>query len=202
LDNGLEGLMNIPSNEPTELRAGVRWDWTRDLTPDIDASAGWTLTYYFKKLDGLQNFSFAATASGKLFSVARTAANTQALIAGDYSWVAVASNGADLREVDNGKLKVLPRYDQAANLDDRSHARKVLDALKAVIEARATTTQRELVGFTIGSRSQQFDNQETKMLLLEFKSRYEWLVFEEENAAGLKRGEANQKVIKVGFNPA
>jgi hypothetical protein len=194
--------MDIPSNEPTELRAGVRWDWTRDLTPDIDASAGWTLTYYFKKLDGLQNFSFAASASGKAFSVARTAANTLALIAGDYSWVAVAVNGADVREVDSGKLKILPRYDVAANLDDRSHNRKVLDAIKAVLEARATPTQRELVGFTIGSRSQQFDQQEGKLHLLEFKSHYEWLVFEEENRAGIARGEPNQKVIKVRFDQA
>src|SRR3954467_12562199 len=111
--------MDIPSNEPTQARAGVRWDWTRDLTPDIDASAGWVLTYYFKKLDGLQNFSFAAAASGKQFSVARTAANTAALIAGDYSWVAIAVNGADAREVDSGKFTILPRYDAAANLDDR-----------------------------------------------------------------------------------
>lgn len=191
--------MDIPSNEPTSVRAGVRWDWTRDLTPDIDASAGWTLTYYFKKLDGTQNFSVAAVASGKAFSIAQTGAQTQAKIAGDYSWVAEAVNGTDIREVDSGKMTVLPRYDAAANLDDRSHARKVLDAIKAVIEARATPTQRELVGFTIGSRSQQLDSSENKTKLLEFKSKYEWLVFEEENRAGLARGEPNQKIIGVRF---
>lgn len=188
-------------NEPTELRAGVTWEWTRDSYASDYPASSWTFKYWFKRMgSGGGNFSIVPVASGDNFAVSVLPSVTKDYVAGDYTWVLLATLGTDTRELESGKIKVLPRYDLAASLDDRSHARKVLDAVKAVLENRATSTQRELVGFTIGSRSQQFDQGETKLKLLELKSKYEWLVFDEENAAGVARGEPNQRLIRVRFD--
>src|SRR6185436_18757049 len=120
--------MDIPTNEPEEMRAGVTWEWRReDLSTDFPASGGWSLKYWFKKEGAVPgNFSIDATASGAFFAVSVLAATTAAFV----------TKATDIRQVDTGRMVILPRYDQVANLDDRSHARKVLEAIEAVIENR------------------------------------------------------------------
>lgn len=132
----------IPTSEPAELRAGLTWVWKKSLS-DYPATT-WTLTYWFKQM-GVSgtNFSVVASADGMDYSVTVTAATTANYTADDYSWVAVASSGTESYEVDRGTLKVLPKYNAVAALDDRSHARKVLEAIEAVIENRATKDQEE-----------------------------------------------------------
>lgn len=194
--------MTIPiaSQEPTEFRAGMQLEWTRDFSVDFPADAGWALKYWFKKTGATpNNFAIDAVASGKQFAVTVLASVTNAYVAGDYTWVGVVTKGTEIREVDEGRMKILPRYDAAANLDDRSHPRKVLESIYAVIEGRATSVQRELVAFTIGARSQTFDNTESKTALLEFKSKYEWLVANEDARAAVARGEPNPRRIGVRF---
>lgn len=142
-------MPDVATNEPLEQRAGITWEWERTLS-DFPASS-WTLKYWFKKSGSSgANFSIQATASGDKHVVLVAAVTTAAYTAGDYTWVAVATSGAESREADSGTLTLLPRYDAAANLDDRSHARKVLDAIEAVIEGRASKDQEE---YTIGTRS-------------------------------------------------
>lgn len=193
--------MDIPVNEPSELRAGITWEWRReDLSVDFPADGGWTLTYYFKRTGATPgNFSLAAAASGKFFAITETAANSATRVAGDYTWVAVVTKAAETREVDSGRLKILPRYDAAANLDDRSHARRVLEAIEAVIENRASTTQRELVSYTIHGRSQEFDAQESKASLLELHSKYKWLVANEDARAKVAAGLPNPRDVRIRF---
>jgi hypothetical protein len=139
----------VPTNEPQAARAGITWQWTRQLT-DYPAST-WALTYWFKQLAAAgAKFSIVATASGDDHSVSVAAATTGAYTAGDYSWVAVVSSGSEAFEVDSGTLDLQPKYSVDAALDDRSHARKVLTAIEAVIESRATKDQEE---YTINNRS-------------------------------------------------
>lgn len=141
-------MTTIATNEPLEARAGLTWAWQRqDLSSDYPAPT-WTLTYYFK--NAAANFSFAASASGVYFAVARTAAQTSALTAGRYDWVAIVSDGTNKYQVDNGSLNVLADYTAVTNIDSRSHARKVLEAIRAVIENRATLDQEE---YAINNRS-------------------------------------------------
>lgn len=142
-------MTDIATNEPRQLRAGLTWEWERTF-PDYPASS-WTLKYWFKQLAaGGAKFDITASASGDKFVVTKAAADTASYTAGDYSWAAVVTAGSEAFEVDRGTLQVLPRYDQDAALDDRSHARIVLDAIEAVIENRATKDQEE---YTIGNRS-------------------------------------------------
>jgi hypothetical protein len=142
-------MTDIATNEPREARAGLTWEWERELS---DYPAGtWTLKYWFKQLAAVgARFSITATASGTKHAISVAAATTVAYTAGDYSWSAVVTAGSQAFEVDRGVLKLLPRYDADAALDDRSHARTVLDAIEAVIENRATKDQEE---YSIAGRS-------------------------------------------------
>ena len=88
-----------------------------------------------------------------------------------------------------GTLEVLPRYDQAANLDDRSHARKVLEAIEAVIEGRATKDQEE---YTIGSRTLK---RTPVKELLELRDKYRGEVHAEELAENARNGKQGGKLV-------
>jgi len=144
--------VTIPTNEPLEQRAGLTWQWTREDLDDYPAST-WTLKYWFKKTGSSgANFSITATADGDDFAVTVAAATTAAYTAGDYTWAAIVTAGSEAFEVDKGTFKLLPRYDAAANVDDRSHARKMLDAIEATLQGKATKDQ---LAYTIGGRSLQ-----------------------------------------------
>lgn len=139
-------MTDIATNEPLELRAGMSWAWRReDLSADYPAPT-WTLTYFFKNASA--NFSFAAVASGTMFAIARTPATTSQHPPGAYDWVAVVTDGINKYQVDSGRLVVLPDFTGSANIDGRSHARKVLAAIEALLEGRASKDQQE---FTLSS---------------------------------------------------
>lgn len=178
----------VPTTEPSELRAGITWQWTRELA-DYPASS-WTLKYWFKMTGSTgANFSITASASGDTYSITSAAATTATLTAGDYTWTAIVTAGSEAREVDHGTFKLLPRYDAAANLDDREHARIVLDAIEAVIEGRATTDQQE---YAIGNRSLKRMTAED---LLMFRDKYRAEVFALDNAERAANGKGGGQLV-------
>jgi hypothetical protein len=143
----------IATNEPFEARAGLTWQWRREDLADYPAST-WTLKYWFKKTGSAgANFSVTASADGDRFAVLISATTSAAIAAGNYTWSAQVTAGAEAYEVDRGVLNVLPRYDQAANLDDRSHARIMLEEIEATLQGRASRSQKQ---YTIGNRSLEF----------------------------------------------
>lgn len=133
----------IPSTEPTELRAGDTWKWTRTLA-DYPASA-WTLKYRFKNASG--GFEIVASASGNDYSISVAATTTTGYAAGAYTWTAWVEGGSSEKyTVDAGvcTLKADYRANSAGSaLDDRTHARIVLDAIEAVLQNRASLDQQE-----------------------------------------------------------
>jgi hypothetical protein len=134
----------VPLREPEQVRAGDTWHWRReDLAPDYPASQ-WTLTYRFKNEAG--GFEAVASADGDYFNVVVAAATTANYSAGRYAWQAQVSKGAEKYTVSEAELVVqgsLFSGTAAAANDQRSHARKVLDAIEAVLERRATQDQME-----------------------------------------------------------
>ena len=181
----------IATKEPLQARAGLTWQWRREDLADYPAPT-WTLIYWFKKTGATQaNFSITATADGAYFAVTVSASTTDAYTAGTYTWAAIVTAGSESFEVDHGALELLPKYSAVANLDDRSHARKTLDAINAVIEGRATLDQQE---YAIGNRS-------LKRMpiadLLMFKSRYEMYVASEVAADRLAQGRTIGGKIQV-----
>jgi len=133
---------------PPMLRAGDSWAW-RDSFPDFKANDGWTLAYSLVNAAGKIDLpSLGITADGADFAIAVTATVTAGYAAGVYTQVARVSKSADVLTVGSGTLQVLANLLTAA--DTRSHARKVLEAIEAVIERRATMDQEN---YTIGTRS-------------------------------------------------
>jgi hypothetical protein len=120
----------------------------RTCVADYPASS-WTLKYWFKQLGASGEHRSPPTADGDNFAVSVAAATTAAYTAGDYAWAAEVSAARARSTRSTAAAEVLARYDQAANLDDRTHARKMLDAIEALLEGRARVDQQE---YTIGSR--------------------------------------------------
>jgi len=131
----------IPTSEPSALRAGDTWRWTKSLA-DYPATS-WTLKYRFKNAAG--GFEITASTSGTDYSVTVAAATTAAYTAGVYSWLAWVEGGTSEKySVDTGIATIDPDYRSGtatAAYDDRTHARTVLDAIEAVIEGRASRDQ-------------------------------------------------------------
>lgn len=179
----------VPTNEPFELRAGLTWQWTKSV-PDYPATA-WTLTYWFKQLAASgAKFSIAASASGSEFAVNVAAATTGAYTAGEYSWVAVVTGGSsEVYEVDQGQMTILPKYNADVALDDRSHARKVLAAIEAVIEGRASIDQEE---YQIGGRSLK---RTPLPELMQFRDKYRAEVYAEELADKARNGQSVGRLV-------
>lgn len=134
---------SIPTTEPTELRAGDTWKWTRSV-PDYPASS-WTLKYRFKNAAG--GFEIVASASGDDYSVTVAAATSAGHAAGSYTWTAWVEGGSSEKyTIDSGTCTVLPDFratSASTALDSRTHARIVLDAIEAVLEGRASKDQEE-----------------------------------------------------------
>lgn len=171
-------MTDIATNEPLELRVGDTWIWQRqDLSADFPATT-WTLKYAFK--NATQHFEIIAAASGVYFLVNVAMATTAGYVAGHYSWVAWVETATERHEVDDGFVDVLPTFNNATALDDRGHARRMLDAIEAVLERRATKDQEE---YTIGQRT--LKRMPIKDLL-EFRDRYRGEVRIEEGLAGSK----------------
>jgi hypothetical protein len=180
---------SIPTTEPEELRVGLTWQWRREDLADYPAST-WTLTYWFKQqASSGAKFSIVASADGDAYSISVAAATTAGYTADDYTWVAVVTSGTEAFEVDHGTAKILPKYNADAALDDRSHAKKVLEAIEAVIEGRASKDQEE---YTIGNRSLKRTPLED---LMKLRNQYKAEVFREQLEENARNGKQGSKLV-------
>lgn len=141
----------IPLIEPTRMRAGETWQWRReDLVPDYPASAGWTLKYALK--NATQHLEFSATADGDMFAITVASSVTANVVAGKYRMIGYVEDTSTPPQrfgVCNEEILVDASYATALPVDDRTHARKALEAIEATIEGRATQAQLE---YMIGHR--------------------------------------------------
>jgi hypothetical protein len=130
-------MADIPTSEPASARAGDTWRWTRSLT---DYPAGtWTLKYRFRNAT-LAGFEIVAGASGTDHDVNVAAATSAGYGAGTYTWTAWVEGGTSEKyTVGGGTMEVEPDYRAAAAgamLDDRTHAKKMLDSIEAWLESK------------------------------------------------------------------
>lgn len=176
----------VPLKEPASLRAGDTWQWRREDLPQFPASV-WTLTYRFKNASG--GFEIVAYADDDFFSVDVAAATTVAYAPGDYSWQAQVFDGTDKHTVESSTLTVLPSFFATAATtayDDRSTARKALDAIDAYLQGRATSDQQEYE-INVGGSMRRVVHSSWKQLL-DAKQYYESLVANEEAKARAAAG--------------
>ena len=130
--------VTIPTIEPSSFVCGDTVQWTKSLS-DFPATT-YTLTYSFVK-DGKQ-FAVTGAASGTDYLMTILAATSAALTAGTYRWQAYATLSTARYPVGSGTTVVTPNFAVATTgYDDRTHVKKVLDALEAVILGKASNDQ-------------------------------------------------------------
>ena len=186
-------MVEVSRNEPVQLVAGDTWKWTRELV-DYPASDGWTLHYYFRGPNDAA-FDFAATPAGDDHAVTVAATDTQTYTAGGYDWQAFASKGGERYKVDQGRLTVEANFAApGAGFDPRPHPRRVLAAIEAVIEGRATKDQEN---YSIAGRSL---SRTPIADLLRLRDQYRAEVARLDDAADLAAGLPSKRSVFVRFS--
>lgn len=137
----------MTGNTPTKVIAGDTAQWEKSL-PDYPASAGWVLVYTL--INAAAKITITAAADGDDYVVTQPSATTAAWAKGKYKYQARVTLAGVSHTVETGDMEVAANFATETTLDGRSHARKVLDAVEAVLEGRATKDQEE---YTIGDRS-------------------------------------------------
>lgn len=133
-------MIDIPETEPASITAGDTIKWKRHYG-DYLPGDGWTLSYALVK-DG-QHISLTATDNGDgyhLVTIAKAA--SKAYQCGEYYWQSYVDDGSERYQVDSGTIEIKPNFEALkGGYDSRTHVQKTYEALKAVIEQKATQDQ-------------------------------------------------------------
>jgi hypothetical protein len=185
---------NYPTSEPNELQLGDFWAWKRtDLSTDYP-TASYSLSYEFNLVDGstAANFTLTATESNDEYIIETS--NTTSYTSGEYNWVSYITRSSDSARIklSEGFTEIQENYATTTS-SVRSHAKKVLDAIEAVIENRATMDQSSM---SIAGRSL---SRLTIDELLQFRDRYKAEYLKEVKKARIKNKKDSGNTIKVRF---
>lgn len=128
-----------PEVEPETLVIGDRWTWKRTDLTDY-ATDTYALTYAaVLHGPGRQSIAITASESGNDYIVEVAAATTVTYKPGSYDWAAYITRSSDSERIRIGQGTWLVRPDAATSLNDpRTFNRRVLDAIRATIEGRAS----------------------------------------------------------------
>jgi hypothetical protein len=169
-------MPDIPAVEPTTFVRGNTVKWTKTLS-DFPGST-YALTYEFR---GASKQTVAASVVGDDFAVTITATQSLLWNPGTYWWEAYAVTGSERYLAVKGQLEVTKNFEATDVVaDERTHAKKVLDAIEATIEGRADRDQQ---AYTIAGRSLQLTPIDD---LLKLRDRYKSEVLSE-NPGNKKR---------------
>ena len=178
--------------EPTTLILGNTWTWRRDdlVTAGFALSDGWAMSYRVTGAAGAYGFSGTNDGNGWLVNVLPSAQNT--FVAGQFTLVGFMTLGGDRRQFLSMGLTVNP--DPAlGSVDLRSHARKVLTNIEAVLEGRATLDQ---MSYTIDGR--RLDR--TPLAdLMNMRDRYRRDVARETQAEQVSQHKGNRRRVLTRF---
>jgi hypothetical protein len=165
---------------PSSFRAGDTVSWTV-AHPDYPASAGWSLNVTLAH-PTLSKLTLGTTAVGDAFLVSLTAATTAAYAPGQYAYLARVSKGADTYTLDAGSVTIEPDLAAATTYDGRTWAQRMLDAIQAALEGRASSLDLELE--IQGRRIRHF----TPAELITWHSHFQSEVAREQRTDRLRRG--------------
>lgn len=182
-------MADIPALEPTTVNAGDTWRWTRSLS-DYPASAGWVLSYTL--INAGAKITVNASAFGDDHLVTVSAATTAGYTPGTYDWRARVSKAGEVFTVSEGRITVRNAY-AGSTFDARSHARKTLDNIEAVIEGRATSATLE---YEIAGRRMKYI---PVAELLSLRDKYRAEVAAEEAARSVASGLPDKRRVFVRF---
>lgn len=129
----------VPTTEPTIINAGDTVKWLKILA-DYPASDSWVLNYTF--INSIGKFTIAASAQSADHLINVAPGITVTWASGTYDWRAQVSKVGEIYTIASGRTVVKPTF-SAATLDGRTQARKMLEAIEATLEGRATSATAE-----------------------------------------------------------
>jgi len=122
---------------PNTIKAGVTFD-VKIRYPEFSAPECIAVMY----LRGISSINLAAEKEADVLRFYATAEETKSWVSGVYTYSVRILKGADIIEIETGTLQIVPDImSLPEGHDARSSNRKILDAIVAVIEKRATQDQ-------------------------------------------------------------
>ena len=144
---------------------------------------------------GPQSIDLTSSASGDNHAVAIAAATSANYAAGLYNWTCRAEKAGEKYTLAQGTLTVNANLAALAGANDlRGHVKKVLDALEATLEGKATLDQQS---YSIAGRS---ISRMTPEELLKWRNQYKAEYAKEQKAEKIARGLDSGALIRVRFN--
>ena len=188
-------LSQLPDGEPNTLIAGDLWRWRRSDLSDLYDPTDYDLKYSARKLAATTTLlDITATSDATGFYVDVASATTADYEVGDYAWQAyiIRKSDSERISVDNGHFTIVANFD-VDTTDPRSHAKRMIDLLEAVLENRADDGVQY---YMIGNRQiSKIPADELRKLLNDYHAEYR----REQAAEAIKRGDANPNTINVRF---
>jgi len=185
---------NYPTEVPDELQLGDFWAWKKDNLATDYPTADYSLSYEFNLIDGAtaSNFTLTATESNDEYIISTS--STGSYTKGEYNWVSYITRTSDSARVKiaEGYVEVQDNY-ATTSASVRSHAKIVLDAVKAVIENRATMDQSSM---SIAGRSLSRMSIDE---LFQLKDRYQADFDAEVKKSAIKNGKSSRTTILTKF---
>ena len=188
---------NYPQKEPSSLVLGDYLAWKRDDLADTYPIGSYALTYEFHEDSGgggTHKFTLTATEANDTYYIEAASSSTTGYAVGDYIWEAYITKASDSNRVmvDSGRTTITQNLADT-NADLRSHAKKVLDAIEAVIENRASMDQSSM---SIAGRSLSRMSIDE---LMTFRDRYKAEYLKEIKLARIRNGQGTGNTPKVRF---
>jgi hypothetical protein len=162
---------------------------------DYPASAGWSLAYKLIPRTSGSVITITSSASGDDHLVQAAPATTAAWAAGTYSWVCYASKSGERQTLQQGTCTIRPDPGVVTTLDNRSSARKALDAMDAALETYGAKAY--VKEFEIAGRRQSFGSPGDFMA---FRSKLQAEVRQQDAAADIAAGRRPRNQILARFN--
>ena len=178
-------------NAPKEITAGFTYEWQESFSQYPASTYGLTATFILNTY-GNTRYTVTAVANGDGFSFTIPATVSADFTAGNYKLYLFVTLGAAKYLVGNQDV-VIKANPLTATGDTRSHIQKVLDAIEAVLENRATQEYQSMSinGYSITQMSPEE--------LLKLRSYYRNELRKANNLDRINNGGSPTNTIKVKF---
>lgn len=183
---------------PATLRAGDTYSWT-ESNSDYPASSSWKLAIVLQAKDRPLT-TITASANGTDHNISIPVGTSKDYAPGTYLYQAYFYKETDgtiteKHTVETGQIVILPNLTSATSeADFRSHAKKSLDAIEALLEGKTTG---DVLSYSIAGRSI------SKMSPTELTSWRDYYLSEyqeELDEESIDRGGESSSPVKIGFN--
>jgi len=163
------------------------------ISTDYPASKGWSLQY---TINGPYTANAMATANGDNYALSIPSSTTSNWPAGDYFFSILVRLNNERHTLAQGPLKILPNLASGALVDARSHNRKMLDAIRAFQEKKATGEQMDILKSAFMGRSVE---RISTADLLSLEQQYQAKVTAEENVERIRQGLKTHNTLYTRF---